>query len=523
MPQGPPEHPHRLEALASELADRIRQPIDPLELAAVIESLGITDTVALERYGATSSFELADWVYADVMALRRPRPLRPVQRRGTGKRDTPGRVADLVRGPFALVPLLVLLCTIQAFAEVGWDSGRLFALSLGMTASVAVAGAFLGGIARRAALYLGLGYRGLADRLLTVAIALAGAAITILGVLAFTLASAVGAFAADERLVFLIGLVSFTAVVLFVAKLSVAGATGWVCLGLGTGLGAALATRQFVGTGTGAQLLLTLAVGAAGALTVLAWAARRVYEDRRPSPALPPRAPLLLEALPYFAFVGAFMAFLLEVHVFGWLGARPVGMSRLDAIAAFEVGLTLALPPVILASGVAEHTLRLFWLEAREQQDSTSARRSRRYGKALQGFHHRRLALYLATSAALSVAMVAAFELALRSAWLEDRVTLPDPSATEFVFVTGAVAFWLVGWGQFNCMFLVNLARPTLAVRPVALGMVVAAATGIPLATVGFEYTALAFVAGSAAFVWASSSNCRVVLAAADHHYATAF
>ncbi len=81
-----------------------------------------------------------------------------------------------------------------------------------------------------------------------------------------------------------------------------------------------------------------------------------------------------------------------------------------------------------------------------------------------------------------------------------------------------------MGWAQFNCMFVVNLGRPDAGSSGRSRSaIVVAAATGIPLATVGFEYTALAFVAGSAVFVWASSCNCRGVLAAADHHYATAF
>jgi hypothetical protein len=230
----------------------------------------------------------------------------------------------------------------------------------------------------------------------------------------------------------------------------------------------------------------------------------------------------VLESLPYFAYGGAFLAFLLEVHVFGWLGARPAGMSRLDAIAALEVGLTLALPPVILASGLAEHTLRLFWLEAKERQDTVAARSRRRYGRALQAFYDRRLFDYLLTSAVLALVMLAAFELALRSAWLDERVTLPDPEATEFVFVVALLAFWLVGWGQLNCMFLVNLARPTLAFGPVLMAMGVAAVTGVPLAAAGFQYSSIGFVAGSAAFVWASSFNCRQVLAAADHHYAMA-
>ena len=518
-----PEHLHRREALANELAARISQPVDPLELAAVIESHGITDTVALERYGAESTFELAEHIFAAVMAQRPPRSAGLPEGGHRSRQATRGRVADLARGPFALAPLLVLLCTIQAFAEVGWDRGRLLALSLGMTVSVALANGFVSAIARRVALYLGLGYRGLADRLLTAGVVVAASSITILGALAYALASALDVFAADERLVFLVSLVCFTGVGLVVAKLSLARATGWVCVGLGAGLGAALVTRHVAGSGTGGQLLLALSIGLGVALAVMLAAGRYVYGARSDDAVLPPRAQLVFESAGYFAYGAAFMAFLLEVHILGWLGAKSASQSRLDTIAALEVGLTLALPPVILASGVAERTLRLFWFHAKEQQEHVAAHRTRRYGKALQTFYYRRLLAYLVSSAVLAAAMLVAFELALRSGRLAGWVALPDPQPTELVFLAALVAFWLVGWAQFNCMFVLNFGRPEQAFRPVLLAMVVAGVTGIPLGAAGFGYTTLAFAAGSAAFAWASSRNCRRVLAAADHHYATAF
>ena len=489
----------------------------------MIESHGITDTIARSRYGAEGTFDLAERVFAPVMALRQPRSSRPAKDSGRSPEAVRGRVADLARGPFALAPLVVLLCIVQAFSEVGWGRGRLLALSLGMTMSVALANGFVAAIARRVALYLGLGHRGLARRLLDAGLLTAAASIAILGALAYVAARTFGLFAADERLVFLAALVCFTGLGLGIATLSIARATGWLCVGLAAGLAAALATRSLAGTGTGSQLLLALGAGLGVALAVLLAAARHVYGPRRSETALPPRSQLVLESAGYFAYGLAFMVFLLEVHVLGWLGTPTAGQSRLDAFTALEVALTLALPPVILASGVAERTLRLFWRHAAVRQEQVAARHVRRYGQALVDFHKRRLLVYLLVSAALAVGMLVAFELALRSGALGDWVALPDPGATEFVFVAALIAFWLVGWAQFNCMFVLNLGRPEQAFRPVLLAMVVAAATGIPLGAAAFDYTALAFVAGSAFFVWASARNCRRVLAAADHHYATAF
>ncbi len=516
------EQRSRREVLANELAARISQPVDALELAAVIESHGITDTVALEHYGAAGTFDLAERIFPAVLAEASTSSA-GLPETGTRNRQARGRVSDLARGPFALVPLLILLCTIQAFAEIGWGGGRLLALSLGMTMSVALANGFVSGIARRVALYLGLGYRGLAAKLFTAGALVAASSITIVGALAFLVLSVLDVFAADERLVFLVSLVCFTGVGLVVAKLSLAGATGWMCVGLGAGVVAALLTRQVAGSGTGGQLFLALSIGLGAALAVMLAAGRYLYRAGNDDLALPPRGPLLFESVGYFVYGVAFMAFLLEVHFLGWLGEKPASQTRLDAITALEVGLTLALPPVILASGLAERTLRLFWIHAKDQQEHVAADRTRRYGRALQSFYYRRLAAYLVTSAALAVAMLGAFELALRSGRLGSWLSLPDLWPTEVVFVAALVAFWLVGWAQFNCMFVLNFGRPEQAFRPVLLAIAVVGLTGIPLGAAWFAYTAFAFVAGAAVFAWASFFNCRRVLAAADHHYAAAF
>lgn len=527
VPTGPraladttPEHLARREELADELAAEVAQPVDPLELAAVAESHGITDRGAQARFGTESTFALAEALFPAVVA-RRGRNGAPSA--AETAEDGSARRLELALGLFALAPLVVLLCTIAAFAEAGWDRGRLFALSLGMTASAALAHGFVGAVARRTALYLGLGYRRLAAKLVTVETALAAAAITAVGVVLYALASALDAFAADERLVFLLGALGFAAVGLAVANLSLARATGWVCAGLAAGVGSAVATRQLAGSGSGRELLLALGVGVAAALVVMLVAAGRVFGTGGSAPPLPSRGDLVVESAPYLAYGLAFMAFLLEIHVLGWAGDVSAAASRMDAIAALEVGLTLALPPVILATGVAERALRLFWLRARELQDDVPASAPRRYGSSLRAFYVRHLLVYLGASAAVALVMTAAVELALRSGWLAEWVSLPDVASTELVFVAALLAFWLVGWAQFNCMFVVNLGRPAEALPPVLLGMVVAAVTGVPLVAARYDLAAFAFVAGAAAFAWASSVGCRRVLEDADHRYATAF
>lgn len=56
------------EELAATIQERCRQPINSLQIAALLESAGITDAIAQRRYGYQDVFTLAEWVRQDLVA-----------------------------------------------------------------------------------------------------------------------------------------------------------------------------------------------------------------------------------------------------------------------------------------------------------------------------------------------------------------------------------------------------------------------------------------------------------------------
>ena len=54
----------RMAALAHEVADRVPLPIDAYEITAVLESIGVTDRVAADRYAQTDAFGLGETVFS---------------------------------------------------------------------------------------------------------------------------------------------------------------------------------------------------------------------------------------------------------------------------------------------------------------------------------------------------------------------------------------------------------------------------------------------------------------------------
>jgi hypothetical protein len=86
-----------------DITDRIRNAVDPLQVAAILESGGITDDVAKERFGASDIFTLGDQLYRS--SGHPPPTLPPPSDR------TKTLLADLLRGAIYAIPSLFFLAS----------------------------------------------------------------------------------------------------------------------------------------------------------------------------------------------------------------------------------------------------------------------------------------------------------------------------------------------------------------------------------------------------------------------------
>ena len=214
------------------------------------------------------------------------------------------------------------------------------------------------------------------------------------------------------------------------------------------------------------------------------------------------------------------MLFIIIPHLFGWLGVLGPGQPRLWAVMSVEIGLTLALVPIILAGGVPEHTLREFWRFAPRAQANTPGADASQFRHALARFYGRYWRLYMLVLTALSLAVfgvvVVAFNSGLMMRWLE----LPDLTQIMRFFVAGLCINWLIGAGLFNCVFCITLGRPWLAVRAVVVAIAVTVIVGAPLSfLLNFSLAAVAFICGAMAFAFASHRARVRVLRSSDYHY----
>lgn len=519
-----------LAALVDEVRVRLLRPTDALEIAALLESLGITNEVAVRRYGARDVFHLGEQIWQVWMRERWQAPL--ATPKAIPKLPIGEAVGDYARGFITIATIGMLFAIMEAYRHARpWMARDIVALSVGLSGSQLVTNGFVQGATRRGVIYLCRGQGRAASLFLRIAL--------VPPVLALSAICAVGASAArgfslldDHQLaIFIASFAGFGALWLLYAVLSMLQTPGSFALGLAIGLVSGVVAHRLVAPAHGSPSLAASTL--VGALAGVAWmgrAARRAFRrvsngPSTASPVLPATSYLLDEAIPYFKYGTMYMTFVFLPHLIGWLGIPGPGRTRLEAVGVLELGLTLSLVPVLMVEGIAEHSVRVFWRSARESLICTPAGSPQAFAEALRNFYVRRMKWYLALLALASLAAAALFHASLhRGPLLRMFVVRSTPEELERVFLTGLLGYFFLGWSMFNCMFSVTLGRPSFASRALLLGTVVLIAVGAPLSLLcHFSLAPLGFVAGAVALAIASLSAAHRLFASADYYYFSSF
>lgn len=513
--------------LAVEVAQQDVQPIDGLEVTAVLESIGITDDVAIQRYGAPDVFALGEAVFTTIIEeglasrLADSLPVARVSRKEAWM--------DYLKGPLGLVPPILLLLTIAAFSHSGeWTAKQVMLLSAGMTASMMLTNGLVQGISRRTSIYLGAARPRMAARYLQVSTATVTAITLGLILLAAFLLGQFGLFTDGDLRFFLLSFVGLTVVWMAAGGLSLLQQPFWLSIALAAGLLCAIAVNAALSPDTQFHLVISATFGYVSTLSVVFLALHRGFSklEARPSSSkarteLPSLAYMIDEAAPYFSYGFVYMILIFLPHIFGWIGQLPDGQTRSSAVTNIEIGLTFSMPPLILAYGVAEYSLRVFWRSVATFQSTTPATDVGLFGMMLVSFTSKRRWTYLVILTIFTILAHFVFRSALTEGWLGRWLQPTHPAQLLYIFDVGLVAYWLLGLGLYNCMFAVTLGRPQVAFCAVLCGGFVMVVTGAMLCQISFTLAAVAFALAAFVFAAISWRETNQVLRSADYSFAS--
>lgn len=514
----------RLTALVEEFRVRVPSLVDPVEIAASLESSGINDSVARDRFNARDTFDLAAVLTS---RIRSTGPLVARVAPADAPDDSTERrqaAVDYLRGPLALIPIVLLLVIVAAYGEVGrWSTATTLAFSVGMTSSMLVTNCFVQALSRRGAIYVSREDYASAGAFISLVLRVALCAVVVVTVVGVLATVALGVFTPTDGLIFGAAFAALSLVWLLAGVLALVRAPALLVLALGAGIVVAVAVDRVAATIYRDHVLVASILGYATAIGTMLVAARRRYgraDSGEPAPSLPSLAYLLDEATPYFTYGARYMALVLLPHVIAWLAVMKTEADRVTAATSFEIALTASLLPIVVTGGLAERSARLFWHSARAALRQTSMDRPQQFGEALRRFYATQMVRYLIAMIAASLMAYAAFSTPFASETIRALVPATNAALVQVLFAAGLVGYLLLGCGLFNCIFIVGLGRPQHANNALTQGIIGTLIVGSPL-VLGFHfgYSVVAFAGGALVFALSSFSAAHHLLASADYHY----
>ena len=523
-----------LDLLVTEVQRACARPVNQLQVAALLESAGVTQAVAMERYQHPDVFALAG-VVAKLMrstasapvAVRRVAAPPPERRMET--------MMDYMRGPLALLPIVLLSLTIMVYQGFGqWQTAQVLTMSMAMIGSLLVTGGFVQAFSRKGSSYLSQGYVRAAQHIVSKILVVALVTMLVTAGLLVALLRIAGWLSRDNMGLLAVAYIALSVLWLVAGVLFLLKQAHWFGIGIAVGFGLSCLCLEVLAPthlARGAIMLLAATVGMTGVLAVSALVIRwTLFRESTASPVgnqpvvLASSAQLLVGLTPYFSYGVLYVAFILSGHVGGWVGALTSAPAPIEAISTIEVALTVALGGYILAGGVAERTMRRFWQQVRLDQAETSQVRPEAFSRTLQGFFLREHAHFLAALVLCSLCVTASVLIMVSLSSGRGVTLLPWSAETTMVFLMGQIGYGLMALGMFSCMFMITLSQPWRAVNSVAAGIAVTIVAGLAIGSaLPYQYATLGVVVGGLVFALNARARMWSMLENADYFYYASF
>ena len=516
------------EELVEFVLEQTTRPLDRWAVAATLESGGIRDVDARERFGRRDVFDLADEVYARCLESDpRADTEGPVEPEFRGRARTLTRL--YLRGGFFFLQLALQLGSLAVLGYGQWASLD-FTNRQASVVGVALLTSFLvtGGTTQAIGYlgpYFGESHKySLEARVVSAVVGLGLTALLLGEVLLWAVNLVVGSYGGrllGPGLVYytLAGLISLSGALLYMLKqfaaMVVATVVGIAVVGL-------VLHRTSIGIYGAHWIGMAVSIGiqTGWAAAVLVRRSRRTTADLRT--AIPPPSPYLAALVaPYVLYGVGYFALLFVDRAAAW----SAGTHELPFTfrATYEVGLDWALISIVPAIAFLEITVNDISRLLGQLASRYGAQEASEHNRELLRFYRRHLGIVLVLlvlgSAATFGALVLAGHLNATkvSALFTEGVTLR-------VYAIGVLGYSFLVCGLFNGLFLFSVGKPWLILRCLAPAVVVATVAAFVLSRV-FVYWAAAGGLAAGAFVFAvlAAYRARRILRSIDYHYFAAY
>lgn len=501
----PPAGGDSVEALAEFIVAETGPPIDVWAIAALLESTGIRDRDAVERFGRPDVFALA----RDV-ERRMPEPEfpeRPAPARAS-LRARLERVARIYgRGTFFFVPLTLQLIALLAvgistFAAIDFTNRQASLVAAAAALSFVVTSGLVQSLGYLAPIYIESGKHMLAEKVCWWVLGVGALVALAVGAAVWGIVALAGGYPPDDLRIAaayyaLMAAQGLIGALLYILRKFVAMIAATIVALAVAGIlykHSSLPVEQIHWIALAAGIALQLLVG----IVVLHRRAANTVGDLRLS-RLPRKRLLFRRTFPFGAYGLVYFFFLTVDRVLAWAsGDHPLPLWFQSP---YELGLDWALGAIILSLAFLEITVENFSAMLVPTADRFGVDAVRGFNREMSRFWAKQLA-YVGALAAFGAWVAVAIAVALHELGALGRADhiYSDP-VTRYVFGIGVLGYAALALGIANSVFLMSLNRPERAIAAIVPGALVSVGVGL-VATMSHPYWTAIFgmLAGAATF-----------------------
>lgn len=491
----------------------IGYPVDTYAIVAVLETYGLRDVDARERFGAENVFDLADELFAEFRVRAKRYPHIPAAAETTGLSALQKFLLHYARGLFSNAPWALQIVSLLLFGYAfgiyaKFDGKQVTVAGVGMMLSFLVSGGFVQALGRMASFYNGQHSYALTRQ--------AYYRIWTLGVTAMLVSA------------FLLDGINWL-VPLFPEDFLMIGLAYYVCCGV-----MSLSLTLFYTLNKHAGLLVSTLAGVCVMILVMEFTPLSIYvahwtgflvtsavgftwihfilkkltgtmSKQQRNVRLPRLAALVPSVAPYFLAGSLYFAYLLTDRLVSW-SLTPDGISlKLWIHAGYEIlvlwafgAFSLMLPLLEFIgddfSSRIQRTQERFGIRSRREHNNTFVDRYMQYWLMVVG---------MAILVGCCVYAVYGLTRTTATDAIFQHVLNTTPTLARQVIVCGIIGYSLMVWGLMNNIILYTLSRPFDAVRAflwaiaanAVLGFWLTRSFGYWYSVVGMAFGALIFAA----------------------------
>lgn len=516
-----------LDRWAEIIVGRARRPVDAWAVAALLESEGLRDVDARERFGVADIFELATLVYDRAVLL----PVAPVARASTtdARGGLERAATDLGLGALFVLPLIgqvacILFTGYSLWASLHFTPREATIVGVATVASFVGGGGLVTAIGRQGSVYRSQRAYALLRDALTQLVTF-GLAFTV------TAVAAVAAFWAISPVLdgplFLPGLFYFGALMTLWISMATLFALGSHVVSFAltmTGAFGVAALVQWLGLNVVvAQTLAILVVACVG----LMHASRRMRilaaSDVAGKTAIAiPNDTHLGMLLPYAAYGVAYFGLLFSDRAIAWTTELQLLPQPVWFHAGYEVAIDWAMCSLLLPMAYIEHAMREFGRRIEKNQREVSASNVGEHRRVMGEFCVRAVVILLVLSVVSVTATYAAgIALAPHVAGMEAVTSL---HVTQRIYWQAAAGYQMLVFGLLGATLLIVLNRILDVVAATVGAFLIAVLVGLAASRLlGAEWASLGLLAGTATLAIQTLRAGLRVVSAIDFFYYAAF